>query len=266
MKIFLFCNSQSNQIALANKIHKQFNLNKIFVWKKKKKFNFLNLKNFFNHFFTFFKFRNSWINMLKYYEKEHKDFLLRPSLVIDDINSKDLKEFIIKDKPDLVLVSGTNLLKKELIDLINLNGKIMNLHTGISPYVKGGPNCTNWCLFMNKFHLIGNTVHWIDEGIDSGDIISTKQANLNGKENLNDLHVKVMESAHNLFINSIEFYLRNKNINSINQRDFLDKKLFKTNDWKLYNMIIALYNFYSNYNENKIKKNDIILINLKSEN
>jgi len=261
MKIFLLCNSQSNQVALANKIFREFQIDKIHIWEKKeKKLFFYSIKNLIAHIFTFFKFRNSWINMLNYYGKIYKEFPLKPSLILNDVNSTEYKEIIKKDKPDLVLVSGTNLLKKELIELINMNGKVMNLHTGISPYVKGGPNCTNWCLFMRKFHLIGNTVHWIDEGIDSGDIIATEKADLNGKETLNTLHIKVMESAHLLYIKCIQSYIKNKKINSINQNNFVESKLFKTKDWKFYNMFIALLNFYFYYNDKQLKKNNLSLV------
>ena len=263
MKIFLLCNSQSNQIALANKIHENFNLDHLIVWKQKKKIPFSKIiLNFLSHFFTFFKFRSSWINMLKYYKKKYKDFPIKPSLIVEDINSDECKEIIINFKPELVLVSGTNLLKKELIDLINQSGKIMNLHTGISPYVKGGPNCTNWCLYLKKFHLIGNTVHWIDEGIDSGDIITTDNVVLDGSENLNDLHIKVMESAHQLYIKTINHFFKKKEIIAVNQNNFTDKKLFKTKDWKFFNMLVALFNFYFFYNKASLNKKNFILVKL----
>ena len=63
-----------------------------------------------------------------------------------------------KLKPELVIVSGTNLLAEHLIKTIRAYAKIINLHTGISPYVKGGPNCTNWCIYHANFSFIGNTV------------------------------------------------------------------------------------------------------------
>lgn len=263
MKIFLFCNPQSNQVALAHKIYKKINIDEIILCEKKIKKNIIQIiKSFLSNLFTFFLFRISWFNMLKYYQKKFKNFPIKPNLIVDDINSKKCREFIINLKPDLVLVSGTNLLKKDLIDLININGKIMNLHTGISPYVKGGPNCTNWCLYSKKFNLIGSTVHWIDPGIDSGDIITTRQADLDGEEDLTRLHIKVMESAHKLYISAILSYLKNKNLKSIKQSQLSNHKLYKTKDWTFYCMIKALFNFYFFYNKKKIKQKKENLIKL----
>jgi len=37
-----------------------------------------------------------------------------------------------------------------------------------------------WCLAKNWLHLIGNTVMWIDPGIDSGDLLSTERTPLDG--------------------------------------------------------------------------------------
>ena len=79
----------------------------------------------------------------------------------------------------------------------------MNLHTGLSPYVRGGPNCTNWCLATGRPWLIGNTTMWIDEGIDSGDLITTECTPLNGSEGLRDLHRKVMDHAHDLVLRAM---------------------------------------------------------------
>src|SRR5262249_1175840 len=102
---------------------------------------------------------------------------------VSSINDAATLSFLEKSRPDHVVVSGTNMVGRKL--LAWLDGRrcgTINLHTGISPYVRGGPNCTNWCLAMGWYHLIGNTVMWIDAGVDSGDLIATERTLLDGSE------------------------------------------------------------------------------------
>ena len=93
-------------------------------------------------------------------------------------NINDLIKSVSNFEFDLVVVSE-QVFKKKLID--SLKPKILNLHTGLSPYVNGGPNCTNWCISNDRFDLIGNTVMYLNEGIDSGNIISSKKLDLINK-------------------------------------------------------------------------------------
>ena len=78
MKIILFCSSQSNQKALAHKIHNDFNLHKLVVFKPLKKNKFGIFKyfksisfRFLGNLFTLCKFRRMWFGMLDYYSKKY---------------------------------------------------------------------------------------------------------------------------------------------------------------------------------------------------
>lgn len=50
---------------------------------------------------------------------------------------------------------------------------------------------------------------WIDEGIDTGNIITTEQTPLRGNESLFQIHLKVMDHAHDLYLRSIEVVRNN---------------------------------------------------------
>jgi folate-dependent phosphoribosylglycinamide formyltransferase PurN len=98
-----------------------------------------------------------------------------PKLVTSNINSDETAAFIQRQKPDIVLVNGTNLLRAPLLSLAaQIPLGIINLHTGLSPYARGG-NCNLYMLLENRPELVGVTVHHIDAGIDSGDIVLTAQ-------------------------------------------------------------------------------------------
>ncbi|MDP4867145.1 MAG: hypothetical protein NWR53_10845, partial [Crocinitomicaceae bacterium] len=100
--------------------------------------------------------------------------------------------------------------------------------------IKGGPNCTNWCIATKQYHLVGNTIMWIDEGIDSGNILTTEFTKIDWSISLLDIHVTVMEHAHQLYVKAIKF-IEQGNISNVKQSDICDGKTYYTKEWKLKN-------------------------------
>lgn len=207
MKIVLLCGGQHNQVALANKVAARFNLAGIIieqpVAKKVAAFSLAQLLEKVLDRTFFVSLRRTWFNLLDDCKKEYPAFPDTQKINVQNINSEASVDFIKGLQPDLVMVSGTSIVKTKILELPIPKG-IINLHTGLSPYIKGGPNCTNWCIAEEKFHLIGNTIMWIDAGIDSGDIITTERTPLNGQETLLKLHMKVMNHAHELYLKALK--------------------------------------------------------------
>ncbi len=189
----------------------------------------------------------AWHNMQRRYDA------LYPTTPIDDVtevgNVNDLAaiEVVERVAPDLLVVSGTNLVGRDLMNAAARHGGIVNLHTGISPYVRGGPNCTNWCLAERSFHLIGNTVMWLDAGIDTGNIIATEQTRLSGAESLSELHWQVMEHAHAMYVEAIGRLADGQTLRSIPQRDVGEGRHFRSLDWGYSAARRALRNFRQHY-------------------
>ena len=157
-------------------------------------------------------------------------------------DSKVLK--LVEDlRPDVTIVSGTNLLGSCLIGTIKSYGRVINLHTGISPYIKGGPNCTNWCFYLGRPDLIGNTIMWLNEGIDSGNIIATERTSFSTRDSLLDIHIKVMEHGHDLYIRALRKILYHEEIPDINQDTLIPHRLFLGKDWGVSHRIKALSNY-----------------------
>lgn len=136
------------------------------------------LLNIARHVFTRFKLRKyenaarPVISKLFHIRERTADRLAEiPLIYSSDINSPEVVNFISQQKPDLICVNGTNLLRQPVLEMIdNIEFGIINLHTGLSPYSRGG-NCNLFMLLEHKPELVGITVHHIDKGIDSGDII-----------------------------------------------------------------------------------------------
>ncbi len=206
MKILMWVGNEPNQRALANKIHEIWPLAGIVtesrVSRRKVTLSFLMSKIIERMIFP--AIANSWTGMLSHYAKAYPQYPDVPRIDVTSINDPEVIRFTNTISPDLILVSGTGLIKEKLLSLQPVSG-IMNLHTGLSPYVKGGPNCTHWCIATKQFHLIGNTIHWLDAGIDSGDLITTAHTAFTGDEDLLQIHLKVMNHAHALYLNAIRW-------------------------------------------------------------
>ena len=249
MKIVMLCGDSPNQVALANLLHQELGVDKLIVWspvraRNNVSWNFINLgKRLFLGLISL-QYRRAWFGMLSHFSKLYSSFPITPLVITSDINSPEVANLIMNLEDTLIVVSGTNLLSESLLNLIQEGSKVINLHTGISPYVKGGPNCTNWCLANNQLDRIGNTVMWIDSGIDSGNLISTEQTDLKGVNSLLELHIRVMEHAHILCIRAITQILSGKTVPSVPQENFAERNLFLSKDWVLVVRIKGLVHFW----------------------
>ena len=85
-----------------------------------------------------------------------------------NVNSKDSINKLKSYKADIfVSMSFDQIIKKEVIHLPEKG--FINCHAGALPFYRGR-NVLNWVL-INDEKEFGVTVHYIDEGIDTGDII-----------------------------------------------------------------------------------------------
>src|SRR5207342_2259683 len=93
-----------------------------------------------------------------------------------DISGREVARQLADVKPEAIVVSGTRLVRPPVLELHPPLG-MLNLHTGLSPYYRGGP-CTFWSLYNEEPEYAGVTVHHLTPGIDSGDIILSARAGL----------------------------------------------------------------------------------------
>jgi hypothetical protein len=246
-QIIVLCGDQPNQWALVAKLNSKFPISDLIIWKP----------NSIKHSSKLFRivtnpiallanypYRRAWYAMLDVYSDIYSKMPLTPSLVCQDVNELSVQKFL-KDKRDVLLVvSGTNLLSQQLLEKLDKSVKVINLHTGLSPYVKGGPNCTNWCLALNRLDLIGNTVMWLDVGIDSGDIITSEQTDLLNIQSLSELQLRVMNHGHDLYLAAIEKVMSGFPVESIPQRNLGEGILFLTKDWTFRQKIRGIFFYY----------------------
>ena len=113
-----------------------------------------------------------------YFKGEHKQFFLNKNSIVEvkdankdfvGLNSIQACKYIKSLNPDITIVMGTCLISKNVIESC---GKVINIHTGLSPYYKGG-NSNFWPIYHRYNNLCGYTVHEMTTGIDSGPILAS---------------------------------------------------------------------------------------------
>jgi len=112
-----------------------------------------------------------------------------PVEISNDINSEEFLCRISKYKVDLfVSMSFNQIFKKKTIEFPRLSS--INCHAGKLPFYRGR-NILNWVL-INDEKEWGITVHYIDEGIDTGDIILQRTFPISD----NDDYCTLLNKAH----------------------------------------------------------------------
>ncbi len=93
------------------------------------------------------------------------------------------------------------IIKQSIIDI--LNGNIVNLHTSFLPFNRGSyPNI--WSIIDGTPR--GVTLHYIDEGLDSGDMISQVLVPLEIGATLQSSYDQLDHAGKELFKNCFEYY------------------------------------------------------------
>ena len=89
------------------------------------------------------------------------------------INSLNCINLINDLKPDLIILFGTQILKKKFLNKINCKN-IFNLHGG-NPQDYRGLDTLFWTIYHKDFNNLYSTLHKVNSVVDTGDILEMKK-------------------------------------------------------------------------------------------
>ena len=107
-----------------------------------------------------------------------------------------LKDFLIKLQPDYVILAGyMKIIPPEIIKLfpkriINIHPADTALHRGLHGY--------KWA-FENKLKKTKITVHFVDEGLDTGEVIAKAEVDLQGASSLKEVEKRGLAVEHKFY-------------------------------------------------------------------
>ncbi len=107
----------------------------------------------------------------------------------------DTVVFNPEQKADFVVCYGyRNILKKPFLD--QYKNRVVNIHPSLLPWNRGAhPNFWSWFDDTPK----GTSIHYVDEGIDTGQIIAQQSAEFTGDETLESSYMALHDMSVALF-------------------------------------------------------------------
>lgn len=169
----------------------------------------------------------------------------------NDVNNFDTISFIRDNRPDLIYCFGwSQLIKKELLNIPKI--ATVGFHPAKLPSNRGRHPLI-WALVLG-LKKTASTFFIMDEGADSGDIISQEDIDIEYEDNARTLYDKVMNIAKRQVIditnrfetnNLVKIRQSNKKYNVWRKRNKIDGQI----DWRMsscsiYNLVRALYKPY----------------------
>lgn len=110
----------------------------------------------------------------------NKEIPVTAILNVATVNSKKTISLIKEIQPELILISGTRIISKKVLSCTN--AKFINIHVGITPKYRG-VHGGYWALAKSDSANCGVTIHQVDEGIDTGQVIAQNLIEITKQDN-----------------------------------------------------------------------------------
>ncbi len=152
-------------------------------------------------------------------DKDIKNFVLKkkiPFFVFKKIKSDLAFKIINSFKTDLIVSMSYDQIFDSRIISMNKYPPI-NCHAGMLPQYRGR-NVINWAI-INGEKTLGITVHFVDNKIDTGDIISQKKIKILRKDNYNTLLNKCYKECPKLLSSSLIKIYKNPKLKTVSQKN-----------------------------------------------
>lgn len=133
---------------------------------------------------------------VKKYAVKHQLNLLQPRKMKDPVFVNQLKEL----NPDVIVVVAFRLLPKEIWSMPKLG--TFNLHASLLPQYRGA-SPINFAI-INGDKESGVTTFFIDDKIDTGEILLQEKTQIKDNEDAGTLHDKLQEIGKNLVVKTLE--------------------------------------------------------------
>jgi len=103
-------------------------------------------------------------------------------------NSMDTESALKQFGTDLLILGQAGILRKNILQIPKIG--TLNGHPGILPFYRG-VDCPHWALLNGEFDKIGASIHWVDQGIDTGKIIATEKFPVKGIKDVSILEESI---------------------------------------------------------------------------
>mgnify|MGYP004701856143 CR=1 FL=1 len=138
--------------------------------------------------------------------------LLRNEFDTEDKYDEALINTLMEHKADLIVLAGfLSILSQRVVNVFK--GRIINVHPSLIPAFCGKG------YYGKKVHkavldygvkLSGATVHFVDEGTDTGPIIVQEAVNVEESDDLESLSQKILTLEHRLLVEAVKMFVEQR--------------------------------------------------------
>ena len=123
---------------------------------------------------------------------------------------KEVSKVLDENKVQLILLIGyMKIVSPWFVN--KYKNKIMNVHPSLLPKYAGGMDIDVHAeVLKNKEKITGATLHFVDEGADTGPIIMQKEVNISKNETVDSLKEKVQKAEQEIIVKAIDLFGKGK--------------------------------------------------------
>jgi methionyl-tRNA formyltransferase len=114
-----------------------------------------------------------------------------PVITCKTLNDEKVVASLKEIRPDLVVFTGGGLIRREVLE--NAGAGVLNCHSGVLPPYRG-MDVVEWPILEGRLDQIGMTVHFMDAGIDTGDILRVRKVKIERGETIREIREKIEAS------------------------------------------------------------------------
>ena len=148
--------------------------------------------------------RRSAARLAAIWEEHGLDPRPDPRLPVRDIgsvNSDACRAGLRELAPDVVVVYGTRIIKRATLS--SVAAPFINYHAGVNPKYRG-QNGAYWARSQSDPAHAGVTVHLVDEGVDTGEVLYQSATDFSPADNIATYQHRQMATALPLLIRAVE--------------------------------------------------------------
>jgi methionyl-tRNA formyltransferase len=125
------------------------------------------------------------------------------SLTTSWINSELVLSSLLAWEPDIVIVCGTSIIQPQILNCCK--AIFLNIHGGYLPDYRGN-HCIFFALYEQAYDKIGASIHFVSEGIDTGDIVEVVQPEIIPSDNAEKIYCRADHLAFERLIELLHAY------------------------------------------------------------
>lgn len=187
MKLVMLCGPGDTSAAVANSLREEFGHFPIIIEKKesyrkllRRRANRLGLLRVFGQvafvllISPIMKHRSKrrYFSIIRNERINISDQIFEKAIRVESVNSKPVEDWLVKYQPDIVVVNGTRIISKSVLE--SIFSTFINIHCGITPKYRGSHG-GYWARVHGDDQRCGVTVHIVDSGVDTGKIFGQLQ-------------------------------------------------------------------------------------------